>query len=97
MPDETYDEGRARNLVALLRAMSERIRDLDQSGRLLSSTTELMRLEGDVKSELFHYEDRVAYDTPDIAESRRIVEDVTQESETPWQTSESQPDKEKPR
>ena len=96
MPDETYDEGRARNLVALLRALSERIRDLDQSGRLLSSTTELMRLVGDVKSELFHYEVRVTYDTPEIAESRRIVEDVKKESETPWQTSEWHPDKEKP-
>jgi hypothetical protein len=97
MPDEqTYDQGRARNLEALLRALSNRIRELDESGGLLSNTTELMRLVGDVKSELFHYEVRVTYDTPDIAESRRIVQDAKQESDNTWHKSEWNPDEEKP-
>src|SRR5438477_3119156 len=53
MSDETYDAGRARNLEALLRALAERIRALDEKGALLEQTSELMRLIGDVRSELF--------------------------------------------
>ena len=96
MSDETYDQGRVRNLEGLLRALSNRIREMDQRGSLLSGTTELMRLVGDVKSELFHYEVRATYDTPEVAESRRIVQDVKRESENTWQTSERYPDREKP-
>lgn len=71
--DQTYDEGRSRNLEALLRALAKRILELDDRGQLLAQATELMRLVGDVKSELFHYEVRATYDTPEVAESRRIV------------------------
>jgi hypothetical protein len=71
--DQTYDEGRSRNLEALLRALAKRILELDDRGQLLSEATELMRLVGDVKSELFHYEVRATYDTPEVAEIRRIV------------------------
>ena len=42
-----------------------------------------MRLIGDVRSELFHYEVRVTYDTPEIAESRRIVREAQQDNPTP--------------
>ena len=66
--EQTYDEGRARNLEALLRALADRIRELDREGRLLKDAGELMRLIGDVRSELFHYEVRITYDTPEIAE-----------------------------
>src|SRR5687767_7362557 len=92
-PEETYDEGRARNLEALLRALSVRIQELDKQGRLLHEAGELMKLIGDVRSELFHYEVRVTYDTPDIAESRRIVREALQEDSDPkWHKSEWKPD-----
>jgi hypothetical protein len=93
--EQTYDEGRARNLEALLRALAERIRELDASGRLLEQAGELMRLIGDVRSELFHYEVRVTYDSPEVAESRRIVREAQQnqqDDEAKWQTSEWNPD-----
>jgi hypothetical protein len=96
MSDETYDEQRARNLEGLLRALSDRIRELDNRGSLLSSAAELMRLVGDVKSELFHYEVRATYDSPAVAESRRIVQDAKKESDDTWPKSEWHPDEEKP-
>jgi hypothetical protein len=89
--EQTYDEGRARNLEALLRALAERIQALDGEGRLLEEAGELMRLIGDVRSELFHYEVRITYDTPEIAESRRIVRDAQKEDESTWPTSEWKP------
>lgn len=81
MSDQTYDDGRARALEQLLRSLAERIRELDAAGRLLASSAELTRLVGDVKSELFHYEVRATYDTPEVAESRRIVTDAISQSE----------------
>jgi hypothetical protein len=90
--EQTYDEGRARNLEALLRALAERIHALDGEGRLLEEAGELMRLIGDVRSELFHYEVRITYDTPEVAESRRIVRDAQKEDESTWPTSEWKPD-----
>jgi hypothetical protein len=86
-PEETYDEGRARNLEALLRALAERIRELDGQGRLLKEAGELMKLIGDVRSELFHYEVRVTYDTPEVADNRRIVSDAKNQEPT-WEKSE---------
>ena len=95
--DQTYDDGRARNLEALLRALAERITELDGQGRLLSQAGELMRLIGDVRSELFHYEVRITYDTPEIAEHRRIVQEAQNPNESKWQPSEWNPDEdEKP-
>lgn len=76
MSDETYGPERARQLVGLLRALAERIQDLDRDGRLLDATPELLRLLGAARSELFHYEVRITYDTPEIAESRRIVDEA---------------------
>lgn len=81
MPDETYDDGRARNLERLLRALAERIRELDAQGCLLANPAELTRLVGDVKSELFHYEVRATYDTPEVADNRRIVNDAIKQAE----------------
>jgi hypothetical protein len=88
MSDQTYDDGRARNLEGLLRALAERIRELDSAGRLLANPAELTRLLGDVKSELFHYEVRATYDTPEVADSRRIVNDAIKQAEQggTWQT-----------
>ena len=90
--EQTYDDGRARNLEALLRALAERIQKLDGEGRLLDQAGELMRLIGDVRSELFHYEVRITYDTPEIAEGRRIVREAQDNDESKWQTSEWKPD-----
>jgi hypothetical protein len=89
--EQTYDEGRARNLEALLRALAERIRELDRQGRLLEDAGELMRLIGDVRSELFHYEVRITYDTPEIAEHRRIVREAQETDQSTWQASEWTP------
>jgi hypothetical protein len=94
MSEETWDEDRARRLESLLRDLAERIRTLDQAGRLLADAGELMKLIGDVRSELFHYEVRATYDTPEIAEHRRIVSDALDEDEAKWQKTEWTPDDE---
>ena len=83
-PEQTYDEGRARNLEALLRALAERIQELDREGRLLEQAGELMKLTGDIRSELFHYEVRITYDTPEVAENRRIVSEANKDPEGAW-------------
>jgi hypothetical protein len=92
MSEQTYDDGRARNLEALLLALADRIRELHVSGTLLSNAGELTRMIGDVRSELFHYEVRATYDTPDVAESRRIVSEAQKNEEAQWEQSEWRPD-----
>ena len=95
MSEEVYGPERAQRLVALLRALAERIQELDKAGRLLDAAPELQKLFGNARSELFHYEVRVTYDTPEIAESRRIVEDAERardiaeedEDDEPWRRS----------
>jgi hypothetical protein len=74
--DQTYGPERARALVDLLRELAQRIQTLDREGRLLDAVPELQRLLGNARSELFHYEVRLTYDTPEVAESRRIVEEA---------------------
>ena len=91
-PEQTYDEGRARNLEALLRALAQRIIDLDRDGRLLLEAGELMKLIGDVRSELFHYEVRATYDTPEIAESRRIISELKNDDDKTWDKNEWTPE-----
>jgi hypothetical protein len=86
--EQTYGEGRARNLEALLRALAERIKELDAEGKLLAQANELMRLIGDVRSELFHYEVRATYDTPEVADSRRIVSEAVTQQESTWEKTE---------
>src|SRR5687768_14049765 len=93
-PEQTYDEGRARNLEALLRALAERIQELDRQGRLLKEAGELMKLIGDVRSELFHYEVRVTYDTPEVAENRRIVSEARTQQESTWEKTDWNQDEE---
>ena len=92
MSEQTYDEGRARNLEAMLRALGARILELDVQGHLLQNAGELMKLLGDVRSELFHYEVRATYDTPEIAENRRIVRDAKTTDEKTWEKTEWMPD-----
>ena len=76
MEDQTYDRERARKLVELLRSLGARIAALQNDAELLAAGPELMKLMGDARSELFHYEVRATYDTPEVAESRRIVEEA---------------------
>ncbi|HMC55677.1 MAG TPA: hypothetical protein VKH19_10925 [Gemmatimonadaceae bacterium] len=86
-PEQTYDEDRARNLEALLRALAQRILELDRDGRVLDQAGELMKLIGDVRSELFHYEVRATYDTPEVADSRRLISEL-KDDESKWDKSE---------
>ena len=90
--DQTYDQGRARNLEALLVALAGRITELHGEGTLLRHAGELMRLLGDVRTELFHYEVRATYDTPEVAESRRIVREALETQDPTWHNSEWTPD-----
>lgn len=92
-PEETYGDERARQLKALLRALALRIAELDAKGELLASAGELMKLTGDIRSELFHYEVRATYDTPEVADNRRIVEEA-RSNEPHWEPTEWQPDEE---
>jgi hypothetical protein len=91
-PEQTYDEGRARNLEALLVALAERITELSARGELLRYAGELNKLIGDIRSELFHYEVRITYDTPEVAESRRIVREALDTQDSTWQKTEWTPE-----
>ena len=91
--DEVYDDARADRLADLLRELARRIQELDQAGQLLRGAPELLRLMGDARSELFHYEVRSTYDTPEVADNRRIVDDAQRqdlfanddsEDDDPW-------------
>lgn len=91
--EEVYDDARADRLAEMLRALAERIRELDSSGQLLRGVPELLRLMGDARSEMFHYEVRSTYDTPEVADSRRIVDEAQRgdgfplddpEDDEPW-------------
>jgi len=78
--EQVYGPEHAERLVRLLRA--------------LAAGPQLLKLIGDVRSELFHYEVRSTYDTPEIAEHRRLVDEARQgdelqnlderEDEEPW-------------
>lgn len=95
-PEETYGEQRARALRDLLRELAERIRELDREGRLLDDAADLMRRLGEARSELFAWEVRSTFDTPEVAESRRIVDEAESssdflthdpEDDEPWRRS----------
>lgn len=93
-PDDTYDPARAEKLVEMLRALAQRIVALDAEGRLLGESSALLRALGDIRSELFRYEVRLTFDSPETAEHRRIVEeaekgwspdaDAGSDEEGPW-------------
>jgi hypothetical protein len=74
MADDVYDPDRVRRLVELLRRLGDRIALLKSDADLLAAGPELQKMMGDARSELFHYEVRCTYDTPELAESRRVVE-----------------------
>src|SRR5688572_29023555 len=74
--DEVYGEARIEALRAMLRDLAERITELDRGKALLGHVPELLRRLGDLRSELFHYEVRITYDTPEIAEHRRLLNEA---------------------
>ncbi|HET8762547.1 MAG TPA: hypothetical protein VFM12_03985 [Gemmatimonadales bacterium] len=91
--DEIYGKDRAERLKELLRDLSARIAELDKNNSLLAGVPELLRRLGELRSELFHYEVRQTYDTPETAESRRIVDEAQRnpdfltddpEDDEPW-------------
>ena len=82
MHAHTYDPERAARLVVLLRALAARIAHLADDRELLAAGPELLKMMGDARSELFHYEVRLTYDTPEEAERRRIVEQARRQSES---------------
>src|SRR5260370_34676137 len=67
----------------MLRALAERIQALERAGQLLERGPELQKLLGNARSELFHYEERLTYDTPEIAETRRIVGEAQRPARAP--------------
>lgn len=82
MTEPVYDKARAQRLVELLRALAERIQELADDRALLEAGPELLKMMGDARSELFHYEVRCTYDTPEILESRRIVDEALRQAES---------------
>lgn len=91
--DEVYGTEREEALREMLRALARRVEELDRSGRLLTNVPELLRRMGDIRSELFHYEVRATYDTPEAAEHRKLVDEARQapefltsdpEDDDPW-------------
>ncbi len=81
MHEQVYDPERAARLVVLLRSIAARINALESDAELLAAGPELLKMMGDARSELFHYEVRATYDTPEVAESRRIVEEAQRAAE----------------
>jgi hypothetical protein len=80
MSDQVYGPERAERLVALLRSFAARVGALDDAA-LLAAGPELLKRIGDIRSELFHYEVRCTYDTPEIAEHRRIVDEARRDAD----------------
>jgi hypothetical protein len=76
MDDQVYGRDREQSLVELLRAIAAMIQQLEDDRALLAAGPELLKMMGDARSELFHYEVRITYDLPEIAESRRIVDEA---------------------
>lgn len=79
--DEIYGKDRAERLKDLLREIAQRITELDANNALLGAVPELIGRLGELRSELFHYEVRQTYDTPEAAENRRIVEDAQRDAD----------------
>jgi hypothetical protein len=94
--DEVYGAERQARLVEMLRDLARRLVELDREGQMLERVPELLRLLGEARSELFHYEVRSTYDTPEVAESRKLVDELRKsepfsldepEDDAPWRQS----------
>jgi hypothetical protein len=80
--DEIWGRERSERLELLLREFADQIRRLDLDGKLLTDVPALLRALGDIRSELFHYEVRSTYDSPEVARSREIIEEARSKSDT---------------
>ena len=78
MSEETYDPERAERLVRMLRELAQRLIALDAEGRLLSEAPALLRALGNARSELFAHEVRHTFDSPELADHRRIVGEASE-------------------
>jgi PAS domain-containing protein len=76
--EETYDPQRIEQLKAMLRELAERIIRLDAEGRVLEEVPALLERLGTARAELFRYEVRSTFDSPEVAEHRRIVGDASE-------------------
>ncbi len=92
MGDEVYGKERERRLIELLRAIADLIRGFEDDSALLAAGPQLLKMMGDARSELFHYEVRITYDLPEVAESRRIVEEAKRRLESMENELELDPD-----
>ena len=90
MSDETYDPAQIGRLVDALRELAARITRLDAEGRLLDVTPALLEELWDVRAQLFRYEVRTTFDSPDTAAHRRIVD----EARKSWMPDDTEPGKE---
>ena len=63
-------------------------------GACLRHAGEHMKFIGDVRRELFHYEVRCTYDTPEIAEHGRLVDEAKQSDDSAWEPTGWSPDDE---
>ena len=63
--------------MELLRALAARIEELDRTGELLDAVPELLKRLGDASQRIVSLRSPTTYDTPEIAESRRIVDEAT--------------------
>lgn len=82
---ERVNEGELRQRLL---SLAEVIRKLDEDGELLAAAPRIMRILGDLRSQLFEYEVRHTYDFyPDeddiaeVVEARRIVRDAVERME----------------
>jgi hypothetical protein len=91
--DEVYGDDRVEALRGMLLSLARRIQELERSGQLLAQVPELLDRLGALRSELFHYEVRSTYDTPEVAEHRKLVEQARElpeflnpdpEDDDPW-------------
>lgn len=82
---QTYDDGRTEILDAMLRALADRIQALAAADAMLPHAGERMKMIGDVRSESCHYEVRCTYDTPEVAEHRRLIDEARRSDESVWE------------
>ena len=80
--DEIYGRERSERLEKLLLDFADRIQLLQRDGKLLKDAPALLRALGEIRSELFHYEVRSTYDSPEVARNRRIIEEARGRSDS---------------
>ena len=83
--EQAYDDGHTEMFEALLRAAVDWIQALHAADAVLAHAGELMKMSGDVRSELFHCEVRGTYDAAQVAEHRRLIDEARRSDESVWE------------